>query len=365
MSRYRSVPISEEMQMEAEIPGRRKSSRPTITDVAQLAGVSRAAVSQVFNERGNISDATRERIREAAAKLQWTPSATAVALRRSKSQTVGLVLHTASEVPDLAGSSASLIAGIEAILSPRGYGLLLYSFGMDSDAETKAYRELADARRVDGVILTDSRIGDPRFALMRSLELPAVLVGTPWTDDPIPHLDDGSDVGITQAVEHLASLGHRRLAFIGGPMDRVQPVLRRTAYEQALEAAGLTSVATIATDYSAAESAVQTAALLALTEPPTAIVYGSDGMAIAGIKTARNRGVSVPGQLSVVGYDGLPVGEWVEPELTTVVRDAGQRGRAAAARLLTLLEVEVDEQPISPPQLLVRASTGPVPAPAP
>ncbi|MCW4459800.1 LacI family DNA-binding transcriptional regulator [Microbacterium sp. MPKO10] len=351
---------------EHEGTSHREAARPTIADVAQLAGVSRSAVSQVFNGRGAISEPTRERIRDAAKKLNWSPSATAVALRRARAQTLGLVLHSSNPaaMSDIGGSSASLIAGIESVLSPRDYGLLLYIFSTNSEEELNAYRRLADARRVDGVFLTDSRIGDTRFDLVRSLGLPAVLVGTPWTDDPIPHLDvDDAGSGIESVVSHLVGLGHSKIAYIGGPNDRVQPILRRSAFERALSSAGLVSLGTIATDYSAGAASEHTTRLLTQATRPTAIVYGSDGMALAGIKAARRHGLSVPEDLSVVGYDGLALGEWVEPELTTVRRDATQRGRAAATTLLQMLGEEVDEIPaIGAAELVVRGSTGSAPA---
>lgn len=351
------------MTTEHEETTNREIVRPTIADVARLAGVSRSAVSQVFNGRGAISEPTRERIRDAARKLNWSPSATAVALRRSRAQTLGLVLHSSdpASIADIGGSSASLIAGIESVLSPRNYGLLLYIFSTNSEEELNAYRQLADARRVDGVFLTDSRIGDTRFDLVRALKLPAVLVGTPWTDDPIPHLDvDDPGAGIAGVVDHLTDLGHTRIAYVGGPNDRVQPNLRRLEFERSIADAGLSATATIATDYSAAETARHTKRLLELSSRPTAIVYGSDGMALAGIKAARAQGLAVPDDLSVVGHDGLALGEWVEPELTTVRRDATQRGRAVASMLLQMLGEDIDEIPrIAAPELIVRGSTAP------
>jgi DNA-binding LacI/PurR family transcriptional regulator len=341
--------------------GTRRSNRVTIADVAALAGVSRGAVSQVFNGTGSISGATAQRIRDAAAKLNWTPSATAVALRRSRSTTVGLVLADSTSEIEISGSSSALITGLESVLSSHGYGLLLYVFGHSIDEEGATYRKLAHARRVDGVVLTNSRVADPRFELLRSLELPAVLVGRPWTDDPVPHLDaESPGAGVAESVEHLLALGHTRIAYIGGPEDLVLPLERRAALERSLRERRLSPMATIATRYSAHEAARHTAELLDLATPPTAVMYGSDGMAIAGMKVAKEKGFRVPDDLSIVGYDGLSIGQWVEPELTTVQRNGRERGRAAAAALLRLLGEQLDgEYALSAPQLVVRGSTGP------
>jgi DNA-binding LacI/PurR family transcriptional regulator len=144
----------------------------------------------------------------------------------------------------------------------------------------------------------------------------------------------------------------------------VQPLERRRAFEQSLANAGLSPVATIATNYSSTESAAHTKTLLELSNPPTAIMYGSDGMAIAGMKVAKSLGVRIPDDLSIIGYDGLSIGQWVDPELTTVSRSAKERGRVAAARLLGLLGEEFEEEfALSQPELLVRGSTGPAPEP--
>lgn len=335
------------------------SGRPTITDVAALAGVSRAAVSKVFNGTGSISEPTAVRIREAARKLNWTPSPAAVALRRSRAQTVGLVLNRGADQLELGVNTEALISGLEFVLSTKEYGLLLYEFDFDSDHEASFYRRLADARRVDGVILVDSTVGDTRFQLMRDIGLSAVLLGTPWREDPIPYLDSvPPGAGVGESVEHLVELGHRRIAYIGGPDARTQALLRREAFDVAMADAGLTPTAVVATDYTPREAARYTEQVLGLAEPPTAIMYGGDMMAIAGMQIARRRGLRLPEDLSITGFDGLSIGEWMEPQLTTVRRDPVQRGRAIAALLLRILGEDVAEDyPLPQQTLVVRRST--------
>lgn len=342
------------------MPNRERHKGVTISDVAAAAGVSPGAVSKVFNGRGKISAATSQRIREAARRLNWSPRASAVALRRSRSNTVGLVLHRSTST-GIADSRTLLIEGIESVLTPREYGLLLHTSDHSVVEDDRVYRLMADSKRVDGVILIESGVEDHRFALLQELQLPAVLLGTPWKNAPFPHVDaDPPSAGIPESVQLLAGLGHRHIAYIGGPGSSAQAVLRREAYEQAVVLAGLTSAATIDAAYSADAAAENTSRVLTLPARPTAIMYGSDSMAIAGIRSARLHGLSVPGQLSVIGFEGLPVGEWTEPQLTTVQRNPAQRGRAAAARLLRLLgETVEDEHPLERPYLIVRGSTAP------
>jgi DNA-binding LacI/PurR family transcriptional regulator len=339
----------------------KQSGRPTITDVAALAGVSRAAVSKVFNGTGSISEPTALRIRDAARKLNWTPNMAAIALRRSRAQTVGLVLNRGAEQLELGVTTEALISGIEFVLSAREYGLLLYEFDFDSDHEASFYRRLSDARRVDGVILIDSTVGDTRFQLMRELGLPAVLLGTPWREDPIPHLDSvPPGAGVGESVQHLIDFGHRAIAYIGGPDTRAQALARRNAFDAAMTKAGLSPIAVHSTDYTPRTSAEFTDRVLSLPTPPSAIVYGGDMMAIAGMQIARRRGLRLPEDLSVIGFDGLAIGEWMEPELTTVRRDPVQRGRAIAALLLRILGEDIpDDYPLPEQVLVVRRSTAP------
>lgn len=342
----------------------RSGGRTTIADVAALAGVSSAAVSKVFNGTGSISTVTTARIREAAEKLNWIPSPAAVALRQSRTKTIGLVLNRPRATLDLDMSDSPLLSGIETVLAPREWGLLLYLFDHASQEQVEFYRRLVAARRVDGLILANTAVGDPRFELLRSLRMPAFLIGTPWNEDPIPHIDSNPPhAGVAKAVEHLLELGHRRIAYVGGPPSLYVPQLRREAFERRVTAAGLNPLTTTTTDHSPAAAADATRTLLARDMPPTALVYESDALAIGGIRQARILGLAVPDDLSIIGYGGTPMGEWLEPPLTTIDRNSFSRGQAAAAGLLALLGEPIDpeDHPLHQPRLLVRSSTAPPP----
>lgn len=341
---------------------RRAQGKPTIADVAALAGVSVAAVSKVVNGKAGISAPTRERILTAASKLQWTPSAAAVALRGAKTRAIGMV---AKRSPDLLSADPHftlLISGIEGELAPLGYGLLLHIVGEEPRAEEAAYRRLADERRVDGVVLTESRIGDTRFDLLRALGMNTVLIGTPWRDDPVPAVQaTGQDNGIRAAVEHLVTHGHRRIAYVSGPEDRVHTLHRRRVFEETLSAHDLAPSHTIVSDFTAAGAVDAVGRLLADRRRPTAVLFANDSMAVAGMSAARRLGVDVPGDLSVIGHDDLPLGELVYPQLTTVRQDLLGLGRAAARVLLASLdEIEDASLHIRPPELVIRESTGPL-----
>jgi DNA-binding LacI/PurR family transcriptional regulator len=166
--------------------------------------------------------------------------------------------------------------------------------------------------------------------------------------------------GIVAAVEHLVALGHRDIAHVCGPAEFVHSASRRDAWAGALSDAGLSPGPCITADFSAQDGANATSALLDLSEPPTAIVYANDLMAIAGMSTAIGRGVEVPGQLSITGFDDAPLSAYLQPALTTVRTDVVGWGHAAAVRLLALIDhVASPEIGLPAPEFVIRASTAP------
>ncbi|CAM3598555.1 LacI family DNA-binding transcriptional regulator [Occultella aeris] len=339
-----------------------RSRRATITDVAQLAGVSRSAVSRVFNAQGGISAATEERIRDAARKLHWTPSATAIALRSARSRTVGLVLNRPGVAKDGDPELPSgMFTGLEKVLARHDFGLLLH-IATSAEHEEQTYRRLAEARRVDGVVLLESRVGDTRFELVRRLGLPAVLLGTPWVEDPISYIGHGPrGAGMREVAEHLLELGHRSIAAVSGPEDYVESSHRDRILREVLATGGAGLVAHHPGPYTPVTAAERTRAILEQHPEITAIVYATDEMAIAGMATLREHGLRIPEDVSVVGYNGTDIGAWYSPALTTVRRDVSQRGRAAARTLLGLMgvTVEASDEQVVDPELVIRASTAP------
>ena len=334
-------------------------ARPTINDVASAAGVSKGAVSFALNDRPGLAPRTRERILEVTRELGWTPSPRARALSTSKALAVGLVVARPPEILRADAFFPSFIAGLETVLSRHGHALLLQVAEHDDAA---AYRRLAEEGRVDGVFVTDLQVDDPRPALLAELGLPAVVVGPALGDDLAPALGVDDVPGIRAAVDHLVGLGHRKIAHVSGPQTMVHGRSRRSAWQQALRDAGLPEGICVEADFSAESGAAATRTLLDLAEPPTAVVYANDLMAMAGLSLAVARGVDVPGRLSVIGYDDMEIAAHLQPSLTTVSTDVVAWGRAAATRLL---EVIHHEQPtpvdLPPARLVVRASTGPAP----
>ena len=266
-----------------------------------------------------------------ARELGWTPSPRGRALSVSKALAVGLVVARPPETLRADPFFPSFIAGLESVLSEHGHALLLQIAQGDDEA---AYRRLAAEGRVDGVLVTDLTVDDQRPALLAELGLPAVIVGPALDEAFWPAVGVDDSPGIEAAVEHLAELGHRRIAHVSGPLRMVHGRSRRDAWERALGNAGLEPGPQVESDFSAESGAVATRALLDDPEPPTAIVYANDLTAMAGMAVAAGRGVAIPAQLSVTGYDDTEIAAHLQPPLTTVSHrrprlGRGRRGPAA------------------------------------
>jgi DNA-binding LacI/PurR family transcriptional regulator len=336
--------------------------RPTIADVAAHAGVSLGAVSFALNGRPGVGEQTRERILAVARELGWQPSHRARSLSTSRAFALGLVL---ARSPELFGADPffpSFVGGVETVLSPRGQSLVLQVVP-DQEAETEGYRRLAGEARVDGVLLTDLRHGDTRIGLLTDLGLPAVTLNRPdvASDFPAVCLDDRP--GIAAAAAHLVELGHTRIAHVAGTAEFLHGTGRRTALTETLASAGLRPGPVVESDFTAAGGAAATRELLGLAEPPTAIVYANDLMAVAGMAVAQERGFAVPERLSITGFDDTELAAYTHPALTTVRTNAFGWGQAAARVLLDLVAGDpAEDTELAPGELVVRGSTGPPPA---
>ncbi|MCC3778399.1 LacI family DNA-binding transcriptional regulator [Streptomyces sp. UNOB3_S3] len=316
--------------------------RPTIKDIARRAGVSESAVSFALNGRPGVSAATRERIRGVADQLGWLPSTAARALSGEGSATVGLVLARPARTLGVESFFLQLVSGVQEALAVRRLGLL-FQVVEDVDAECAAYRRWWAEHRVDGLLVVDPREDDPRPALLAELGLPAVVIGAPRADVIPPGAaiscvwaDDAA--AMAAVVGHLHDLGHRHVAHIAGLPGLAHTRRRIASLRAEAGRRGLGEVTSVTTDYSDAQGAEATRRLLARECPPTAIVYDNDVMAVAGLAVAAERGVPVPGALSIVAWDDSALCRNAHPALTALTRDTAAFGRHAAEELIALLD---------------------------
>jgi DNA-binding LacI/PurR family transcriptional regulator len=334
----------------------------TINDVARAAGVSKSLVSLTLNSRPGVKSETRERILQTARELGWTPNPGARGLSTRRAYALGLVVRREPRTIEVDPFFAAFIAGVETVLSERG-NVLVLTVVPDRAAEERAYERLAADKRVDGFLLTDLLAEDERIPLIQRLGSFAVSLGAPPGGSPFPVITRDYDAGIDELVAHLVGLGHRRIAHVSGDERMLHGLRRRERFESAVRRAGLTPLV-VPTDFSPEQGAAATAALLDGEDRPTAIVFGNDPMAIAGMGVAHERGLDLPGELSITGLDGSQIGSFVYPSLTTLDNDPGGWGIAAATALLRLVEDgEPGDVALPPARLVVRASTAPPAAP--
>lgn len=334
--------------------------RPTITDVAALAGTSKGTVSFVLNGRPGVAAETRDRVLAAMAELGWQPSQPARSLSTSRANAIGLVLARTPETLRSDSFFAPFIAGVEVGLVHTENAVLL-KFVEDTEAEETAYRTLATGRRVDGVIVTDLRRQDWRIRLLQELGLPAVTLNRPDVDSPFVAVCDDDFAGVRASVDHLTDLGHERIAHVSGPQVYLHAVRRRAAWQTAMRDHGLDPGAVVEGDFTAAGGADATARLLDVpaSQRPTAIVYANDTMAVAGTVVAQSMGLELPRDLSVIGFDDSELAAHLNPPLTTVRTDPFAWGRLTARTLIDLVQHDSrpDEVRVGPAELVVRGST--------
>jgi DNA-binding LacI/PurR family transcriptional regulator len=311
--------------------------RATMGDIARRLGISKAAVSYALSGKPGVSATTRQRVVDLAEELGWYPSSSARALSGAQTGVVGLVLSRPSDLFTIETFFLQFLTGVEQILAERGSSLLLRVIGEHPDAEARTYERWWGERRVDGVILVEQRHDDVRLPAVERLGLPAVLCGGPIRGSTLPCLwsDHGADASLI--VEHLVGLGHRRIVHVSGPARFVHERARRRGVRRAGRTLGAT-VETLEVEYTGHQAADVTNGLLDRPEPPTAIVYASDVMALAGLGVAAARRVPVPAQLSVVSWDDSYLNTLVHPALTALWRNTPAYGALAASVLLDLVD---------------------------
>ncbi len=345
--------------------GPRSGRRPTIRDVAALAGVSVASVSNVLGGRDDqTSPATRQRIDAAIAELGFVPSPSARQLRGQGARSLGLIVHSL-----LNPSTVLFVRGAEHAALAHGHSLLLTDLDREA-AATPAHLDALLVGKVDGVIVTSYTAPDVELAArLRQRGTPAVAItsGAPSADG-VPAVGIDNETGMRAIVEHLIGLGHRRIAFVVHSRaslhsDARLAVFRREMRRHRLvlpdELVVAVDVAEIALthDYDIQAGRTAAATLFALPERPTAIVAAYDMIAFGVIAQARVLGWEIPGDLAVTGFDDVPFASVSYPTLTTARVPMYQIGRAAVEMLLASLAGEVPLPSVFAPELVIRGSS--------
>jgi len=340
------------------MPARRVTSH----DVAVRAGVSRTTVSFVLNnvKEANISEETRQRVLAAAEELQYVPDAAAQALASGRTRTLGMVFRTYSHnTADLA--HMQILQGLMDIASQSGIRLLVDMVNEGDTADV--YVSLSRNKRIDGLILSDPRVDDHALYDLLKDDFPVVLLG----DLPgvkVSSVEFDNRGGARSGVEHLVSLGHKQIGFIGyAPLPFTGVTERLAGYRDALDAAGIAldeQLIRYADNHYTGSCFSSTLSLLDASDPPTAIFVSSDVLAFEALAAIHQRGLRIPDAISVLGFDDNPLSRYANPPLTSVYLPFEEMGRRAGKMLLDLLlnPDEPKRQIRLETQLVVRASSG-------
>ncbi len=335
-----------------------QSRRTTIKDIAERAGVSKGAVSYALNGRPGVSDETRDRILAIADELGWYPNRAARALSASRADACGLILARPATTIALEPFFMEFIGGVEAELSPRSIGLTI-QLVRTVEEEIAVYRRWFGEHRVDGVFVVDVRHDDPRVEAVGALGLPAVVIGGPLPGTPLPAVWHDEASVVQEAVQYLAALGHRRIARVSGVEEFVHTAERTRSFNETTRALGLESELVV-TDYTPESGTRATRRLLSSPEPPTAIIFDSDLLAVTGLGVAQQMGFNVPDDLSLIGWDDSLISRVVHPPLTAITRDIGEYGATAARHLLAYIDgAPAADIEVARGELTPRGSTAP------
>ncbi|MBE7209417.1 MAG: LacI family DNA-binding transcriptional regulator [Gluconacetobacter diazotrophicus] len=340
--------------------------RVSSQQVADRAGVSRSTVSMILNRSaGTFPAATRERVLAAAAALGYTPDSAARTLSRGSSDAIGLVIRNA-DLLETDGFVAPLLRGVGRIAHRHNHRVLVETVTggrADELGEPRTYAELVDSRRVDGLIVLNPEQGDPELSALIDRGFPTVLLGSIGHRREVAvGIRAGEAVGAL--IGHLFRLGHRRIGHV--TLSAPGPTATNTrlqAYRQALATLGLDREDALVAcgDYSARSGFEAMGELLDRPRPPTAVFAANDTLALGALSAATTRGLRVPDDVAVVGFDDLPFAAFLSPPLTTVRAPAVGEGELAARHLFRiLLGTEADaEIPLTlDTPLVVRASCG-------
>ncbi len=337
------------------------SGRVTLRQVATYAGVSITTVSNVIRQWPYISDETRHRVEEAITELGYVPHTIAQGLRTGRTQIIGFI------VPDLANPHfAAMVSITEAIAREHGYNVLIFNSRDDAALEVTCIHQVVN-RWVDGLMIVQAATAQNTAELLHTLNIPVVAIDRVPVDFIGPSARIDNTLVSELAIDHLYSLGHRRIAHLSGPLGAQPAQERLNGYKRYLQEHQLSYVysSTHEGTWGAESGYVGMRQILAEAELPTAVYASNDSMAIGALHALYERGLRVPEDISIIGVDDIELTQHLHPPLTTVRQPIDQMARAGIDMLLKCIHTESNPETghsrkILTPELVIRESTAPV-----
>lgn len=325
-----------------------------IRDVAKAAGVSVATVSKVLNGYTTVNQQTKEKVLRIVKETRFTPNSAARSLVGRRSMTIGMFLTTGLAHPFF----AHILSGMEQSLKAMGYDLI-YLTQIHWSKEYSFVRH-CQSRNVEGVIVFGFQHDDMDFSELIESDIPTLFIDLDMKAARTGYISSDNEAGVRDAVRYLTGLKHRRIAFLSGIPTSYVSRPRLQGYREGLAEAGLPyrEDYVVGSDFEKEGGYAAMKQLLALSERPTAVICSSDTGAVGAIQAIREAGLSVPEDISVVGYDDIDLAGHVHPALTTVRQDTNAIGRQAIELLDGLITDEKKEPPVAivPTQLIIRDS---------
>ena len=334
----------------------------TLKDISARVGKSVPTVSRALAGHEDISPDTRREVQRVAREMGYEPNIAARNLQKQRTDTIALIFPMMNQLRFSDPFFSEFLTGVVEETAVYGYSLNISTHS--SEDEHEAYLKQIRSRRVDGFIVMRTKRQDPRIDLLCSQNMPFVAFGRVEGKNDFHLVDDDDTDGIRQVVDHLVSLGHKRLGFISEPTFFTKSFHRYQGYLQGLEAHNISIDPDLIVETNFRQQSGRNAAqqLFEMKNPPTAIVASNDLLALGAMNEAQSRGLVVGRDVSITGFDDIMLAENANPPITTVHQPAQQLGTMVAQKLLKVIRKEPIEkkQEIVKPSLIVRQSSGPV-----
>ncbi|MBO4390057.1 MAG: LacI family DNA-binding transcriptional regulator [Lachnospiraceae bacterium] len=320
----------------------------SMKDVAESCGVSIATVSKAMNDHSDISEETKQRIRRTAEKMGYFPNLAARALKTNRTYNIGVLYEDEAHSGLTHEYFASVLEGFKAESESRGYDITFINRTVSN--KTMSYYEHCKYRGLDGVVVACIDFYEPDVVALVNSSIPTVTIDHVFKNCTSVVSDNYT--GMEDILRYLYNMGHRKIAYLHGESDTEVTKTRLTAFYETAASLGLEIPPeyVMECDYCHVQmAAIRTSRLIKMTDRPSCIIYPDDMTAISGVSEIKRSGLSVPGDISVVGYDGGLLSELVNPPLTTIKQNTSQIGKLAAIRLIETIESYAQNSQETPP----------------
>lgn len=327
-----------------------------MSDIAKLAGVSKSTVSRALNDDPRVNEFTKNEIKMIAEKLDYRPHKVAQALAKKHTNIIAVVLPAfPRSVSD--PFFLEFLKGISEVAFEHGYSLTLPPVNKN---DIKLFEKTFKNIKADGIILTEPNFNDPRVKYLKDHNIPFVFNGNPMINEDIYWIDTDNRQAAYQAVEYLIKKGHSKIATVTGSLELVAGKYRLQGYLDALSDYDLKieDEFIINSDFTEEGAYISARELIKLKDKVSAVFVANDLMALGVIKALKEAGISIPEEIAVIGYDGIKLGEFIEPALTTIKNPSIEKGKKAMELLINQIDkVDLDKRHILlPADLIIRES---------